>query len=108
MRTIVKTDDEYKKRSKSFYCAWLLKKVKRTISGIDTKINLRVSLHAAMIIFLLLKQYSNNKNDAYLTRFKSGIQTLIITGGKHILVGELTMGHKFEDAPKEEKNEEID
>jgi len=81
--------------------------VKTTISGIDTQINLRVSLHAAMIIFLLLKQYSNETNDAYLTRFKSAIHALIIVGGKHLLVSALAMGRKFEDATKEEKNDEM-
>jgi len=51
VKTIIKTDDEYEKRSKSFNCAWLLRKVKTTVSGIDTKTNLRVSLHAVIFIF---------------------------------------------------------
>ena len=42
-------------------------------------------------------------NDTYLTCFKSAVHSLIITGDKHILVGELKIGHKLEDAPKEEK-----
>jgi len=55
-----------------------------------------------------LKQYNNETNDARLTRFKSTVYTLIIAGGKYILVSELMMGCKFEDANKEEENKEID
>ena len=106
MRKIIETDDKYEEKSKIFDCAWLLKKLKTAISGIDTKISLRVSLHAAMINFLFLKQYSNKTNDACLTRFKSTIHLLIIIGGKHILVSELTMEHKFKDATKEEEKRE--
>ena len=70
VRTIIKMDDKYEKRSKNFDCTWLLKKVKTVISGIDTKINLKVSLHTAMTIFLLLKQYGNKTIDALFNSFQ--------------------------------------
>ena len=49
---------------------WILEKVKMIVSGMDTKMNLRVLLHAAILNYMLLKQYPNETKDAYLTRFK--------------------------------------
>ena len=51
------------------------------VSGLDTNVNLQVLLHAAMLNYMLLKQFPNETNDAYLTRFKSMIETLKIAGG---------------------------
>ena len=43
--------------------------------------------------FILMKQYDNETNDAYLTRFKSSIKTLKLTGGEHIFVSEQMLGN---------------
>ena len=72
------------------------------VSGLDTKVNLRVSLHAAMLNYMLMKQYPNETNDTYLTRFRSMTETLKLAGGEHILVSETLMGKKIEDATKAE------
>ena len=49
--------------------------------GFGYKVNLQASLHTAMMIFLLMKQYVGKKNDAYLPSFKLMISTLKITDG---------------------------
>ena len=51
------------------------------VSGIVTNVNLRVSLHDVLINFMLLKQFGNESNEAYHTRFKSIVETLKIAGG---------------------------
>ena len=51
-------------------------KIKTIVSGVDTKINLRVYLYISILDYMLLKQYSNKSNDAYLTSFKSMVDTL--------------------------------
>ena len=84
VQTMIKTDSEYEEKSKTFDYAWLFEKVKTIASGLDTKVNLRVSLHDAMLNFMLLKQFPNETNEAYHTKFKSMIETLKIAGGEHI------------------------
>ena len=46
-------------------------------------------MHSAMMSFILMKQHDNKANDAYLTRFKSMVQTLKIAGGEHVLVSKV-------------------
>ena len=52
----------------------------------DTKTNKRVSLHGTLLSFLTMRQYQTETNDAYLTRFKSNVETLKLAGGEHVLV----------------------
>ena len=73
---MIKTDPEYEDKSRTFDYEWIFKKVKMIVSGLDTKVNLRVSLHAAMLNYMLMKQFPNETNDGYLTRFKSMTETL--------------------------------
>ena len=103
---MVKTDDDYESKSLIFDHEWLFKKVKMIVSGLDTKVNLRVSLHAAMLNYMLMKQYPNETNDTYLTRFRSMVETLKLAGGEHILMSDTLLGKKIEDATKAEINKE--
>ena len=69
VRTLIKSEELYEEKSKLFDCVWILKTCNSIVSGIDTKTSPRVSLHTALLSFLFLKQYGNESNDAYLTRF---------------------------------------
>ena len=102
VRTMLKTDDDYESKSQSFDHSWLFKKVKMIVSGLDTKMNVRVSLHAAMLNYMLMKQYQYETNDAYLTRFRSMTETLKLAGGEHILVSESLLGKEIKVASKAE------
>ena len=64
---------------------WLLKELKDITSGLDHKGNKHVTLNEAMLIFSTMKQRNNEPNDAYLTRFNSNVETLVSSGGKHLL-----------------------
>ena len=57
--TMLKTDVEYETKSQSFDHVWLFKKVKMIMSGLDTKVNVRVSLHSAMLNYMLMRQYQS-------------------------------------------------
>ena len=106
VQTMLKAEDDFEAKSKVFDCEWIFLKVKMIVSGLDTKVNLRVSLHTAILNYMLLKQFQYESNDAYLTRFKSMIQTLKIAGGEHILVSTTIMGKALKDATAAEVNEE--
>ena len=107
VQTMLKADSDYDDKSRIFDYEWLLKKVKAIISGLDTKVNLRVSLHPAIANFINMRQYDNETNDDYLTRFKSMVETLILAGGEHILVSKELIGKDdLSLATKEELNEE--
>ena len=69
------------------------------MSGIDTKMSPRVSLHAAMMMsFLLLKQYTNEANDTHLLCFKSSAERLNLEGGGHLFISEQMLGKKIASA----------
>ena len=95
---MIKADSDYEVKARDFDHMWILNKVKTIVVGLDTKLNQRVSLHAAITNFILLKQFANETNDAYFTRFKLMVQTLQITGGEHVLISRTTMKVKLGDA----------
>ena len=64
----------------------IFKKVNMIVSGLNTIVNLHVSLHAGVMNHMLMKQCSNEINDAYLTRYRSMFEILKIVGEEHILV----------------------
>ena len=104
VKTMLKADAEYAEKSKMFDQAWILEKVKMIVQGLDTKVNKRVTMHSAIYNFMLMKQYDSESNDAYLTRFKSTIQTLKIAGGDHILVSGTMLGKDLNEATDTELN----
>ena len=106
VQTMIKTDSKYEEKSKIFDYAWLFEKVKTIVSGLDTKVNLRVSLHDVMLNFMLLKQFPNETNKAYHTKFKSMIETLKIAGGEHILVSPVMIGTELSAASGSQIREE--
>ena len=106
VRTMLKTDHEHESKSRSFDHGWFFKKVKMIASGLDTKVNVRVSLHVAMLNYMLMKQHPNETNDACLTRFRSMTKTLKLAGGEHVLVRETLLAKKVEEETGSEINAE--
>ena len=92
---MLKADEEYEERSKDFDYVWILEKVKVIVLGLDTKVNLRVSLHDVISNYMLIKQQLYKTNEAYLARFKSMVGTLKIAGGEHILVSSVMLKKKI-------------
>ena len=99
---MLKADAEHKQESRDFDYKWIFGKVNTTVSGLNTKVNLRVLLHDAISNFILLKQQAYKPNDGYLTRFKFMVNTLKIAGGEHILASEIVMGETISVATKGE------
>ena len=79
--TMLKLEDNFEDRSAIFDSIWLFKIVKKIVYGMDTKSNFRVSLHTAIMSFMLLQQYNTESSDTYSARFKSSMETLKIAGG---------------------------
>ena len=44
-----------------------------------------MSLYGAIFSFMTMRQYQQESNDAYLTCFKSNVETLKLAGGSHTL-----------------------
>ena len=106
VQAMIKADEDHESKSKAFDHQWLFEKVKKIVSGLDTKVNLRVSLHATIINFMLTKQQPHESNNAYLTRFKSMSRTLAIAGGEHILVSDEMLGKNIGTATADEVKDE--
>ena len=53
--TVLKADTDFEGKLKVFDYKWLLNKVKTIVSGLDTKVNLHVSLPDVIFTFILLK-----------------------------------------------------
>jgi len=102
----IKADTDYGAKSKIFDYKWLFKKAKKVVSGLDSKVNLRVSLYSTMINLLLTKQQPNGLNTAYLTRFKSMARTLTTAGGEHIFVSKDMLGKDLGVATADEVKDE--
>lgn len=109
VKTMLKADAEYEVKTKTFDHEWLFKKVKAIVLGLDTKVNLRVSLHAAILNFFNMRQWENETNDDYLTRFKSMVETLKLAGGEHVLVSKEMMGvDQLSSVTKQQKEKEME
>ena len=71
---------------------WLVKNPKMIMSGIGAETNPRVPLHTSLMFCLLLKQYMNEFNNTYLTRFKLSVERLHLEGGLHIFTSKQMLG----------------
>ena len=56
VQTMLKADSDYEVKSQHFDYEWWFKKMKAIVSVLDTKVNARVSLIAAIANFINMKQ----------------------------------------------------
>ena len=98
VRAVIRADSDFETKSKIFDYKWLFDKVKTIVSGLDTKVNLCVSLHDVVLNYIILNQQSHESNDGYLMRIKSMIKTLKITGGEHVLISPVLLGKVIANA----------
>ena len=85
LRSTIKGDTEYEKKSSDFDTLWLLRKTKKTAAGVDMKANKALTLHGQIIIFLNTNQGQTESDDDYLSRFDSRIENMNLAGGTHVL-----------------------
>ena len=55
VQMMLKDNAEHKQKSRNFNYKWIFSKVKTIVSGLDTRVNLRVLLHDAISNLILFK-----------------------------------------------------
>ena len=63
---------------------WLVTEVNKSKSGIDSKLDPRLTFHRALAELYRLKQGETESNDRFLERFQSAVNTVELTEGKRI------------------------
>ena len=63
IKTMLKADKELAEKSSIFDPAWILEKVKIIVLGLDTKANKIVTIHSAMMSFMVMQQYDDETNE---------------------------------------------
>ena len=66
LKADVKGFDEYEEKSNDLDIIWLLKSLKKIVSGIDKKDNQHVTYHVTLAALYVMKQGVNESNDKYL------------------------------------------
>ena len=103
---MIKANAKFEEKSNLFNYKWLLPKVKTIVSGLYTKVNIRVSLHTAIQNYIKLKQQAYESNNGYPTQFKFVVELLKIAGGEHLLVSKEMLGNEYFALTIEERNTE--
>ena len=102
LQATIKGIREYEINSNNFDVIWLLTEIKKAISGIDLKVNPRLTLHKAVSTLYKMKQGEIEENDIYLERFKSNIMTVELTGGKDFFYSKGIMTKDNDDPTDDE------
>ena len=74
LRSTIKGDAEYGRKSTNFDTLWLLGEIKKTTAGVDTKANPVLTLHEQMLIFMTTRQGQSESDDDYLRKFNSRLE----------------------------------
>ena len=76
--------------------------MKVIVLGLDTKINKRVTMHSAIMSFMLMKQCDNETSASCLTCFKSMVRDLTIAGGAHAFLSKTVLNKDLNYATDDE------
>ena len=71
VRSVIKDDPDFTKKSRDFDALWILEKVKTNSAGVESKAKPVLSYHEQLLFFLNMRQDQNENDDGYLTRFNS-------------------------------------
>ena len=85
LRAAMKTKNDYESKNSVQDVLWLFKTLQALTSGLDSKGNKRSNLFDALFGLITMKQGETESNSAYMKRFHVNLDTLISSGGKHIL-----------------------
>ena len=86
LQSYIKGLDGYEEKSDGFDVPWFLGKLKKATSGINVKVNPRLTMHEAVAALYKMKQGPNKSNNYYLDRFKAAVLTVEMAKGGHIFV----------------------
>ena len=84
LQAVIKGNEEFKLKSSSHDLLWLLKDIKKIVSGVDVKANAHQTMFEALIALVNTRQQQSESNDHYMERFKSNVNTLEMAKGGHI------------------------
>ena len=84
LQAVVKGNEEFKVKSSSHDLLWLLRELKKIVSGVDVKANAHQTMYEVLTALLNMRQQQNESNDHYMERFKSNVNTLEMAKGGHI------------------------
>ena len=85
LQLVLKGNEDYNKKSKTFDLLWIIKEAKKITAGIYVKLNKWVNLHHTIRGFINMKQGKAEPNDAFKLCFDNVYETTAISGGGNIL-----------------------
>ena len=106
LKQYIKGLADYESKSIKFDAVWLLRDLKKAMSGIDNKANTYVSKHRAIRNLYRIRQGAQESNNHYLERFKSYITAMELAGGDHLFISPHIAGMKIDGMTEQELLEE--
>ena len=105
LQELIKANDEFTARSKSFDCIWLLKQCKMISAGVDAKANKHSTLVKALTALCNIRQGKTESNDSFRKRVDAYALTLKLSGGEHIMCSPTLIKASNKKEPTEDKIE---
>jgi hypothetical protein len=93
LQTVMKGDTDFKIKSSTTDCVWLLTQLKKITSGIDVKADPLSTYCNAVSTLFSMRQGANEANDVYLRRFNHNVLTLELASGGCAIVPDGISGH---------------
>ena len=95
LKSTIKGDAEYEKKSSVFYTLWLLQKTNKATAGVGMKKNPDLTLYEEMIILLTKNQGHMESDDEYLSRFNSCLENMNLAVGAHVFCSPKIIGKEL-------------
>ena len=81
LRAMLKQESDFDQKDGSQDVLWLMEKVEKITSGLDSKSNKRCNLFDALLFFITMKQGENESDSACMKRFRVKLDALFSAGG---------------------------
>ena len=103
LRAVLKQENDFEEKDGEQNVLWLMEKLQKITSGLDSKSNKLCNLFDALFAFVTMRQGDNESDTAYMKSFKVNLDTLYSAGGMHILCSpELMEAEDSKNPTKEE------
>jgi len=98
----IKMEKDYKEKSGSFDVMWILERIKERLCGVNKNQNVPMAIRESLMQLLTLKQYDDESNSSFLSRFESTKESFNLIAGKNMLCNEKIMGKNWNESPGDE------
>ena len=88
IKSVLKSNEEYLTKSKTFESLWLMRDTKKTTTGIELKLNKYVSLYHTIKNFMNMKHGKAEPNNVFKLHFDNVYDAMELAGGDNILRSE--------------------